>query len=148
MKSILAAFAIILLSSPANADFIDTEWQVSGFAGEAWYADTTEIVGKTQYFERGFAEGVFYTCDFEGQSASYTTYSSVDAFLENPEFETFNLVAENLRNAGDTIFVHRISCNGSGNPANRRVLYPFVTTDQRASAFYLFEGAIYILSAP
>jgi hypothetical protein len=138
--------ALLCIGAPARADFIDTTWRVTAFAGEAWFAKTELIIGRTQEFYKGFAQGVFYACDYEGQSATYTSYD-VESFLANPEFATFAAVADALRADGGKVFVHRISCNGKNDPARRRTLYPFVTTDTREQAWHLFEGGIYTLTA-
>ena len=133
-----------LLATPAQADFIDTTWTVTAFMGEAWFVDPDTLTGATQTFEAGYAEGAFYACDFAGQSASYTTYDPA-AFLANPEFAGFTTLEDARLTGAGTIFVHRITCEGQGDPAARRVLYPFVTTDGRDVAFYPFEGGIFTL---
>ena len=50
--------------------------------------------------------------------------------------------------SSNTLFVHRITCESDGNPANRRVMYPFVTNEARKSAWYLFEGGVFSLYNP
>ena len=139
--------ALIAVPGAALGDFLDTTWTVTGFAGEAWFAEPETIIGQTQTFERGYAEGVFYQCDFGGQSSTYTAYATED-FLANPEFALFAPLAEALAADGTRIFVHRVSCNGGGDPALRRVLYPFVTSESRQAAWVLFEGGVYTLAAP
>jgi hypothetical protein len=149
MKVFKVAAVLGALSTPefAYADFIDTKWTVVGWTGEAWFANTQNIIGKTQQFHRGEAAGVFYSCDASGQSSTYTTYETVDAFLENPEFELFKPAEKDLRLSGAKVFVHRITCDGHGDPDKRRVLYPFVTTEKRHSAYYLYEGGYFSLFA-
>lgn len=150
MKPILAiltaAFGAIL-SAPAQADFIDTRWSVVGFTGEAWFINTQSAIGQSQTFNRGYAEGVFYSCDFAGQSSTYTRYDN-DAFFANPEFELFLPLREEITLSSEALFVHRITCEGGGNPAKRRVMYPFVTNEARKSAWYLFEGGVFSLYNP
>jgi len=142
MMVILASVLALAVSSPAKAQFVDTKWQVTGFVGEAWFADTGKIIGQTQEFFKGWAQGIFYNCDYAGQSMTYTAYSPAD-FLANPEFDLFKRAKVSL---GDgTVFVHRISCNGK-DAVGRRVLYPFVTQQSTNKAYYLFEGAIYLLA--
>jgi hypothetical protein len=146
----LSLAVVVSASLPGNAraDFIDTDWSVIGFTGEAWYADTKAVIGKTQSFHKGEAKGVFYRCDFHGQSSTYTTYDTVEAFLANPEFALFKPAEKDLRISGPKVFVHRITCEGDGNPRDRRVMYPFVTTEKRHSAYYLFEGGYFSLYTP
>ena len=73
-----ASFALALpmfvaFASMAKADFIDTTWSVVGYSGEPWFVSTTDVIGRTQTFNRGSAEGVFFNCDFAGLSSTYTT---------------------------------------------------------------------------
>ena len=58
------------------------------FLGEAWFADTKNIIGKTQDFYKGWSKGVFYSCDYAGQSAIYNSYTP-DKCLKNKEFSLF-----------------------------------------------------------
>lgn len=138
--------ALLCLTAPARADFTDTLWRVTAFDGEAWHAKPAQIIGRTQDFYKGWAEGVFYACDYVRQSKTCTSYD-VDGFLANPEFAQFAAVAEKLRADGGQVFVHRFSCEGKGDPAMRRVLWPFVTNQTRKTAWALFEGGIYTLTA-
>ncbi len=140
----ILSFALALLATQAQADFIETTWTVAGFTGEAWFIDPAALQGATQYFDAGFAEGAFYACDFAGQSMSYTTYAP-DDFLANPEFTAFTTLDDPRFARASELFVHRITCEGKGDPAARRVLYPFVTTDGRDAAFLPFEGGIFTL---
>lgn len=134
-------------ATSASANFIDTTWVVVGFEGEAWFVDPQDIIGQSQSFEGGFAEGVFYQCEFDGQSSTYRTYSTSD-FLANPEFELFRQFADDIGLSSSQVFVHRVTCEGGGDPSRRRVLYPFVTNEAENSAWYLFEGGVFSLSAP
>ncbi|WP_281841206.1 hypothetical protein [Sinisalibacter aestuarii] len=135
------------MSAPAQADFIDTDWSVAGFTGEAWFINPQSVIGKSQEFYRGFAQGVFYTCDYAGQSSTYTRYDN-DAFFANPEFELFLPLREDMTQGSETLFVHRITCEGDDDPAKRRVMYPFVTNEARKSAWYLFEGGVFSFYTP
>ncbi|MDX0871185.1 hypothetical protein GOE00_31915 [Sinorhizobium medicae] len=146
-RAFLAAGTLVF-PCMSRADFIDTNWTVIGWTGEAWYINTQAVIGKFQSFYKGEASGVFYECDFKGQSSAYTIYDTVEDFLKNPEFETLKPAEKDLRLSGPKIFVHRITCEGEGNPKDRRVLYPFVTTEKRHSAYYLFEGGYFTLSRP
>lgn len=137
----------IALSTPAYADFIDTRWSVVGFTGEAWFINSQGVIGQSQTFNRGYAEGVFYNCDYAGQSSTYTRYDN-DAFFANPEFELFLPLREEMTLSSDALFVHRITCEGDGNLVQRRVMYPLVTNEARKSAWYLFEGGVFSLYSP
>ncbi|PIE14860.1 MAG: hypothetical protein CSA68_09325 [Rhodobacterales bacterium] len=144
--SAVAAFGI-LLSVPAQADFIDTRWSVVDFTGEAWFISPQSVIDQSQTFNRGYAEGVFYTCEYAGQSSTYTQYNNA-AFFANPEFELFLPLQEEMTLSSEVLFVHRITCEGGGNPDKRRVMYPFVTNEARKSAWYLFEGGVFSLYNP
>ena len=135
----------------AFAQYLDTKWKVIGYVGETWFAEPDEIIGKYQEFYKGWAEGVFYSCDYAGQSTTYNRYSPKE-FLSNKEFSLFKETKIELND--DFIFVHRITCNGKkegleteSNISNRKVFYPFVMQDNLNKAYYLFEGAIFILKS-
>ena len=138
--------------SISSAQYIDTKWTVTGYFGELWFAEEEDILGKHQEFYKGWADGVFYSCDYAGQSKTYNTHT-IREFLVNKEFELVNqekafskVFEENgLMNENTEVFVHRITCNGS-KVADRKVLYPFITVDGSNKAFYLYEGAIISLT--
>ena len=141
---------VLMLHFPfnLNAQYIDTKWIVTGYFGELWFAEEEDILGKHQEFYKGWADGVFYSCDCAGQSKTYNTHTIAE-FLVNKEFELVNfekvffiVFEENgLMNENTEVFVHRITCNGS-KVADRKVLYPFITVDGSNKAFYVYEGAI------
>ena len=131
---------------PVSAQMIDAKWTVTKYAGEAWFTEPDAFVGRTQRFYKGEAEGVFYSCNYEGQSMTYHRYEMAE-FLTNKEFDDFAKLGNQLGITGETVFVHRITCNGKSEKT-RRVLYPFVTVEPGNKAYYLFEGAIYELERP
>lgn len=147
LSTIFATALGLALNTPAYADFIDTRWSVVGFTGEAWFINPQNVIGYSQLFNKGFAEGVFYNCDYAGQSSTYTRYDN-DAFFANPEFELYHPLREEMTLSSEGLFVHRITCEGGGNPAQRRVMYPLVTNEARKSAWYLFEGGVFSLYNP
>jgi len=138
------ALMSLMISSAAFSDYIDTNWRVTKFTGEAWFLDASQIVGEQQSFYKGFAKGAFYSCDYQGQSSTYTTYQLED-FFKNPEFELFLSVRNEMSDEASKVFVHRITCASKDDPSMRKVLYPFVTNNLRQRAWYLFEGGIFTL---
>jgi len=132
---------LLTMSFSTLANYIETRWKVTSHVGEAWFAKPDEIIGKYQEFYKGWAKGVFYSCDYAGQSMTYNSYTP-EEFLKNKEFSLFD--ETQIKFNEDTIFVHRVTCNGE-KYFDRKVLYPFVTQDNSKKAYYLFEGAIYIL---
>ena len=151
VKKIAEAGLIFIIPSLLTAQYIDTNWTVIGYFGELWFAEEENILGKQQEFSKGWADGVFYSCDYAGQSATYKTYSMTE-FLGNKEYELVNqdnafseVFAEyGLLNKNTKVFVHRITCNGR-KVLDRKVLYPFITIDGSDKAFYIYEGAIVTL---
>jgi hypothetical protein len=137
----LVALAFICCATAAQADFIETTWTVTKFAGEASQIDPEAAIGQTQAFDGGWADGVFYACDFGGQSMGYETFP-VDDFLASADYAVFALVADDLRAGGDMVFVHTISCD-----APSAVLYPFVTTPAQSQAFYAIGDGVFTLEA-
>ncbi len=134
------------LAAPASADFIDTTWTVTGFAGDASFIDPDGLIGQTQGFDAGFAEGAFFSCDFLGLTAAFNRYGNAD-FFDNPEFALFAPLRDMMTDESETIFVHRISCAGGGDARQRAQLYPFITNETRSRAWYLFEGGVFTLRA-
>ena len=154
MRSFLLAPLILLtMLFPAKADMVETTWLVDSFVGDPTFADPEKILGQKQMFYKGSAKGVFYSCNYSGQTMTYNTYS-LNELLTNKEFDLFAKYKNQLfriKNKPVTpseVFVHRITCNGKDDPKKRQVLYPFVTlgdSEKWRRAFYLFEEAIYIL---
>lgn len=141
MNKILFIVIFLLTPNHAFSQFVDTKWKVTGYFGEAWFADVKAIIGKNQEFYKGWSEGVFYSCDYAGQSMTYNVYTHQE-FFSNKEFSLFQ--KKSIKFDGNKIFVHRITCNGKKG-FDRRVMYPFVTQDNSKKGYYLFEGAIYSL---
>ena len=67
----------MLLTFPSitYAQFLDAKWTVTEYFGELWYAEEEDIIGKQQQFFEGWADGVFYSCDYAGQSSTYNAYT-------------------------------------------------------------------------
>lgn len=141
MKKLVLILILAFLSNLSFANFIATKWKVSSYVGETWFSKPEDIIGKYQEFFKGWAEGVFYSCNYAGQSMTYNSYSPSE-FLGNKEFSLFG--ETNVELNQDTVYVHRITCNGK-NGNDRKVLYPFVTQENSRKAYYLFEGAIFTL---
>ena len=144
----------MLLTFPSitSAQFLDAKWKVTEYFGELWYAEEEDIIGKQHQFFKGWADGVFYSGDYAGQSKTYNAYS-IKEFLKNKQFELINqyrvfspVFAKNgLVDKNTKVFVHRITCNGR-KVVDRKVLYPFITVNGSKKAFYVYEGAIITLS--
>lgn len=144
---LLLSTLLCLAPVVGQADSIDGSWSIVGFEGEAWFVDSQDLIGKTQEFSGGYATGPLYSCDFAGQSMAYNTYTN-NEFFANPEFSLFVKVKESMTLSSEKLFVHRITCDGQGDASARRVLYPIVTNEARASAWYQYEGGIVELFRP
>ena len=136
-------FLLIFFTTTSYANFIDTKWKVSNVVGETWFSKSENIIGKYQEFYKGFSEGVFYSCDYAGQSATYNVYN-LKEFLSNKEFTLFKKFSYELNLIDTKTYVHRITCNGNNNNT-RKVFYPFITQEGSNTGYYLFEGAIFVL---
>ena len=151
LTKVVAVGFLLTFPTILSAQYIDTKWTVTGYFGELWFAEEEDILGKYQEFYKGWADGVFYSCDYAGQSKTYNTYT-IKELLGNKEFGLVNqdrafskVFAENgLTNENTKVFVHRITCNGK-KVSERKVLYPFITVDRSNKAFYVYEGAIITL---
>ena len=145
MKRLLLFFGFAFVCVSASAQFVDTNWTVVEVKGETWYANSSAILGQVQSFEKGWAQGPFFNCDFDGLSKTYTSYKKPKNLLKNPEFRLLKDL--DLEFNDGRIFVHRISCEGYGVAKKRMVLYPFITQEGSTKAYYIFEGAVYALEA-
>lgn len=141
MKKLLLVLILAFLSNLSFANFVDTRWKVLSYVGETWFSKPEDIIGKYQEFYKGWALGVFYSCNYAGQSMTYNVYSP-DEFLGNKEFSLFGDKQVELNE--DSVYVIRITCNGD-SIRDRKVLYPFVTQNNSNKAYYIFEGAIFTL---
>lgn len=136
---------VLVFPLTSQAQTLDADWTVSAFTGDAIFLEPQTVIGQRQTFDGGFSEGPLYGCDFGGQSMRYAAYDVTD-FLANRAFEEFAPVHAEIKESGARVFVHRISCNGSGNAQARRVLYPFVTADEAPLAWYPFEEGVFTLT--
>jgi len=84
----LAIVVLLVSAGVSNSQGVDGSWVVTDHAGDTWFANVEEIIGKTQMFDRGWAEGVFFESDFRGLSKARTSYR-IDEVLANKEFVLF-----------------------------------------------------------
>ena len=87
-KIVLVGF-LFTFPSILSALYIDTNWTVTGYFGEYWFAEEKDILGKHQEFYKRWADGVFCSYDYGGKSATYNTHK-IREFLVNKEFELVN----------------------------------------------------------
>ncbi len=89
LTNVVAVGFLFIFPTILSAQYIDTKWTVTGYFGELWFAEEEEILDKHQEFYKGWADGVFYSCDYAGQSATYNTHT-IKEFLGNKEFGLVN----------------------------------------------------------
>ena len=111
-------FLLVFFTETSHANFIDTKWKVSNVVGETWFSKSENIIGKYQEFYKGFSEGVFYSCDYAGQSATYNVYN-LKEFLSNKEFNLFKKFSYELNLIDTKTYVHRITWNGDNNKTRK-----------------------------
>ena len=140
-----------VLAIPVHAQRLGENFKITGQYGELWYGKNETFLGKYQRFYRGWAEGVFYSCNYAGQSYTHTAYS-LDEFLDNKEFRLVTKTrafkdafqSSGLIQKDSNVYVHRITCNGKDG-SDRRLFYPFITVGDHAKGLYIYEGAVFIL---
>tara|TARA_A100001015_G_C14907145_1_gene678822 strand:+ start:53 stop:511 length:459 start_codon:yes stop_codon:yes gene_type:complete len=136
-------FLIFTASFSVSASFLETRWDLVQFIGERWLSKRSEahqnFKEKFQSFKDGYADGMFYQCNAQGQSMTYNSYTPKE-FFSNPEMEVFKKYRARLNFNESKIAVHRITCAQTSD-----VIYPFVTQNNNSNAYYPFEGGIYIL---
>lgn len=150
MRSVVVASIFLLTSvgsvfaednSAEQYPQLDQDWRVSSFTMGAISALSNEeaetLIGEVQHFYKGYAEGPFFQCDYEGLSKSYEV-GPFDALMEQlPEAEGFQSLA-----LGDaTVFVHALSCEGNGADAL------FLTNADSTNAYAGLDGVLFEMDA-
>lgn len=137
----ILAFAF-LTQAPAQAGdmlpALDGTWTVEGYSFfpiSAMDADAADAyLGKEQYFEKGFTEGPFFACEFQGLSAGYDV-RDVAEFMSDPE----NRVYAEAGLSGGKLFEHHITCRETG--AGLRM----ITDEASKHAFIALDGVVFRL---
>ena len=117
---------------------LDGAWIVEGYsffpisAMDAEAADA--YIGKVQYFEKGFAEGPFFACDFQGLSAGYEVRDLAE-FMSEPE----NRVYAKAGLSGGKFFEHDIACEETGTDLR------MITDEVSQHAFIALDGVVFRL---
>ena len=143
MKKLFLILVLGLLwSGSAYADPVKTSWIVSKAIVDGVFADSDEIVGKSQKFLKEKSEGIFYNCGFgEGEVSNYSTYA-FEEFFNNKEFKIFLNNRDKLNFPIDKkIYVEKLTCAD-----NKAVLYPFIQFEDSNIAYYEFNLGIFELT--
>ena len=140
--SLLIVF-FVLLPGISYSNFYDGIWEVSDVVGESWFSLKKRHIGKTQEFWKGYAGGVFFTCNAKGLVTTRDSYT-LDEFLNKEEFRLFSKHQDELDLEGTEVSVTRKTCTGN-YLASRKEMYPIVNFEDWTKAFYLSNGVIFVL---
>ena len=142
MKKLLLVL-IFLFPSISYSNLYDGIWEVTDVVGESWFSLKKRHIGKTQEFYKGYAGGVFFTCNDWGMLTTGNTYT-LDEFLNKKEFRLFRKYQDELDIVGTKLSVTRKTCIRN-YLANRKVMYPIVNFENCDKAFYLSNRVIYVM---
>ena len=142
MKKLLI-FLIFLFPSISYSNLYDGIWEVTDVVGESWFSLKKRHIGKTQEFYKGFADGVFFSCNYRGLITTRNTYTLVE-FLNKKEFRLFSKHKDELDLVGTEVSVTRKTCTGN-YLASRKEMYPIVHFENWDKAFYLSNRVIYVM---
>ncbi len=144
MKKIsLLIVSLFLFPSISYSNFYDGIWEVTDVVGESGFSLKKRHIGKTQEFYKGYAGGVFYTCNYKGLVTTRDSYT-IDEFLNKEEFRLFSKHKDELDMEGTEVSVTRKTCTGN-YLASRKEMYPIVNFENWDKAFYLSNGVIFVM---
>ena len=144
MKKIsLLIVSLFLFPSISYSNFYDGIWEVTDVVGESGFSLKKRHIGKTQEFYKGYAGGVFFTCNYRGMVTTRDSYT-IDEFLNKKEFRLFRKHQNKLDLEGTEVSVTRKTCNGN-YLASRKEMYPIVNFENWDRAFYLSNGVIFVM---
>ena len=137
-------FLLVLFIFPtiSHSNFYDGIWKVTDVVGESWLSLNKRHIGKTQEFYKGYADGVFFTCNYKGLVTTSDSYTRSE-FLNKIEFKLFKKHRAELgfEEEGE-VAVTRQTC--TGNYFNKE-MYPIVTFTDWNKAFHLKNGVIFVM---
>ena len=141
MKKLISIIILSLfLSGNAYSSPVKTTWVIEKYIGSGAYSDPEKLVGKTQRFFKGLAEGAFFNCDYGGLVSDYATYTN-EEFFNNKQFRLFLQQKSKLNfPINKKIYVEKLTCAD-----NKTVLFPFIQFEDDEIAFYEFDMVIYQL---
>ena len=140
--SLLIVF-LVLFPSISYSNLYDGIWEVTDVVGERWFSLKKRHIGKTQEFWKGYAGGVFFTCNYRGMVTTSKDYT-LDEFLNKKEFRLFRKYQDELDIVGTKVSVTKKTCTGN-YLASRKVMYPIVNFENWDKAFYLSNRVIYVM---
>ncbi len=122
MKKIsLLIVSLFLFPSISYSNFYDGIWEVTDVVGESGFSLKKRHIGKTQEFWKGYAGGVFFTCNAKGMVTTRKDYT-LDELLKTKEFRLFSKHKDELDLVGTEVSVTRKTCTGN-YLASRKEMY-------------------------
>ena len=142
MKKLLALLLLFLIPTISYSNFYDGIWKVTDVVGESWLSLNKRHIGKTQEFYKGYADGVFFTCDYKGLVTTSDSFTRSE-FLNKIEFKLFKKHKTELgfEEEGE-VAVTKQTC--TGNYFNKE-MYPIVTFMDWNKAYHLKNGVIFVM---
>ena len=140
--SLLIVF-LVLFPGISYSNLYDGIWEVTDVVGESWFSLKKRHIGKTEELWKGYAGGVFFTCNAKGMVTTSKDYN-LDEFLNTKEFRLFNKHKDELDIVGTKVSVTKKTCTGN-YLASRKVMYPIVNFENWDKAFYLSNRVIYVM---
>ena len=134
---------LALFPSISYSNVYDGIWEVTDVVGERWFSLKKRHIGKTQELWKGYAGGVFFTCNAKGMVTTSKDYN-LDEFLNTKEFRLFSKHKDELDLVGTKVSVTKKTCTGN-YLASRKEMYPIVTFEDWDRAFYLSKGVIFVM---
>ena len=142
MKKLLALLLLFLIPTISYSNFYDGIWKVTDVVGESWFSLNKRHIGKTQEFYKGYADGVFFTCNYKGLVTTSDSYP-LNEFLIKKEFKLFKKHKAELgfKEEGE-VAVTKQTC--TGNYFNKE-MHPIVTFTDWNKAYHLKNGVIFVM---
>ena len=136
----LILLLLFIFPTISYSNFYDGIWKVTDVVGESWLSLNKRHIGKTQEFYKGYAGGVFFTCNYKGLVGTSDSFN-LNEFLDIKEFKLFKKHKGelDLKEEGE-VAVTRRTC--SGNYFNKE-MYPIVTFTDWNKAYHLKNGVIF-----
>ena len=106
MKKLLL-LVLFIFPTISHSNFYDGIWKVTDVVGESWLSLNKRHLGKTQEFYKGYADGVFFTCNYKGLVTSSDSYP-LNEFLNKIEFKLFKKHKAELGFEEERIYIHII----------------------------------------
>ena len=141
-KLFLLLLLLFLFPTISYSNFYDGIWKVTNVVDESWLSLSKRHIGKTQEFYKGYADGVFFTCNYKGLVTTSDSYP-LNEFLIKKEFKLFKKHKAELgfKEEGE-VAVTRQTC--TGNYFNKE-MHPIVTFTDWNKAYHLKNGVIFVM---